>query len=100
MNLYLILLIIVFLHCGINFNISILNFQKIEILHFILISKMICNKVFLFIRKVKVYSTTSYKVVHSFDYAASILSLALAVSTFSFFKAFTNFPVIKTKIEY
>ncbi|KAB1280669.1 U3 small nucleolar RNA-associated protein 15-like protein [Camelus dromedarius] len=29
-------------------------------------------------RKVKVYSTTSYKVVHSFDYAASILSLALA----------------------
>uniref|UniRef100_A0A8C3F1G1 U3 small nucleolar RNA-associated protein 15 homolog n=1 Tax=Chrysemys picta bellii TaxID=8478 RepID=A0A8C3F1G1_CHRPI len=29
-------------------------------------------------RHVKVYSTTSYKVVHSFDYAASILSLALA----------------------
>ncbi|XP_022450787.1 U3 small nucleolar RNA-associated protein 15 homolog isoform X2 [Delphinapterus leucas] len=29
-------------------------------------------------RKVKVYSTSSYKVVHSFDYAASILSLALA----------------------
>lgn len=29
-------------------------------------------------RKVKVYSTTSYKVVHSFDYAASILSLALS----------------------
>uniref|UniRef100_A0A8C2S680 U3 small nucleolar RNA-associated protein 15 homolog n=1 Tax=Capra hircus TaxID=9925 RepID=A0A8C2S680_CAPHI len=29
-------------------------------------------------RKVKVYSTTSYKVVHSFDYTASILSLALA----------------------
>uniref|UniRef100_A0A8C5KIF2 U3 small nucleolar RNA-associated protein 15 homolog n=1 Tax=Jaculus jaculus TaxID=51337 RepID=A0A8C5KIF2_JACJA len=29
-------------------------------------------------RKVKVYSTASYKVVHSFDYTASILSLALA----------------------
>nr|XP_033785155.1 U3 small nucleolar RNA-associated protein 15 homolog isoform X1 [Geotrypetes seraphini] len=29
-------------------------------------------------RHVKVYSTTNYKVVHSFDYAASILSLALA----------------------
>ncbi|MGH0175921.1 UNVERIFIED_CONTAM: hypothetical protein FKN15_006192 [Acipenser sinensis] len=29
-------------------------------------------------RHVKVYSTTTYKVVHSFDYAASILSLALA----------------------
>uniref|UniRef100_A0A8C4VKB2 U3 small nucleolar RNA-associated protein 15 homolog n=1 Tax=Gopherus evgoodei TaxID=1825980 RepID=A0A8C4VKB2_9SAUR len=29
-------------------------------------------------RHVKVYSTASYKVVHSFDYAASILSLALA----------------------
>ncbi|CAO2592851.1 U3 small nucleolar RNA-associated protein 15 homolog [Lemmus lemmus] len=29
-------------------------------------------------RKVKVYSTTSYKVVHSFDYTASILSLALS----------------------
>lgn len=30
-------------------------------------------------RHVKVYSTTNYKVVHNFDYAASILSLALAV---------------------
>lgn len=50
-----------------------------------LISKMICDKAFFFIRKVKVYSTSSYKVVHSFDYAASILSLALAVSTFSSF---------------
>lgn len=29
-------------------------------------------------RKVKIYSTTSYKVVHSFDYAASVLSLALS----------------------
>ncbi|XP_053549043.1 U3 small nucleolar RNA-associated protein 15 homolog [Bombina bombina] len=29
-------------------------------------------------RHVKVHSTTNYKVVHSFDYAASILSLALA----------------------
>nr|XP_048297489.1 U3 small nucleolar RNA-associated protein 15 homolog [Myodes glareolus] len=29
-------------------------------------------------RKVKVYSTTSYKVVHSYDYTASILSLALS----------------------
>ncbi|XP_069483597.1 U3 small nucleolar RNA-associated protein 15 homolog [Ambystoma mexicanum] len=29
-------------------------------------------------RHVKIYSTTNYKVVHSFDYAASILSLALA----------------------
>ncbi|XP_029430713.1 U3 small nucleolar RNA-associated protein 15 homolog [Rhinatrema bivittatum] len=29
-------------------------------------------------RHVKVYSTTNYKVVHSFDYAASVLSLALA----------------------
>ncbi|XP_004586221.2 U3 small nucleolar RNA-associated protein 15 homolog isoform X1 [Ochotona princeps] len=29
-------------------------------------------------RKVKVYSTTSYQVVHSFDYAASILSVALS----------------------
>lgn len=30
-------------------------------------------------RHVKVYNTTNYKVVHNFDYAASILSLALAV---------------------
>ncbi|MBN3300359.1 UTP15 protein, partial [Amia calva] len=29
-------------------------------------------------RHVKVYSTTTYKVVHSFDYASSILSVALA----------------------
>ncbi|XP_017267728.1 U3 small nucleolar RNA-associated protein 15 homolog isoform X1 [Kryptolebias marmoratus] len=29
-------------------------------------------------RHVKVYSTTNYKVVHNFDYAAAILSLALA----------------------
>ncbi|XP_072272356.1 U3 small nucleolar RNA-associated protein 15 homolog [Pyxicephalus adspersus] len=29
-------------------------------------------------RHVKIYSTTNYKVVHSFDYAASILTLALA----------------------
>ncbi|NXA31987.1 UTP15 protein, partial [Eudromia elegans] len=29
-------------------------------------------------RHVKIYSTTSYKVVHSFDYATSILSLALS----------------------
>ncbi|XP_039614384.1 U3 small nucleolar RNA-associated protein 15 homolog [Polypterus senegalus] len=29
-------------------------------------------------RHIKVYSTTSYKVVHSFDYATSVLSLALA----------------------
>lgn len=33
----------------------------------------------LFSRHVKVYNTTNYKVVHNFDYAASILSLALAV---------------------
>ena len=32
-------------------------------------------------RHVKVYNTTNYKVVHNFDYAASILSLALAVRT-------------------
>uniref|UniRef100_A0A8C5RK82 U3 small nucleolar RNA-associated protein 15 homolog n=1 Tax=Laticauda laticaudata TaxID=8630 RepID=A0A8C5RK82_LATLA len=32
-------------------------------------------------RHVKIYSTTSYKVVHSFNYEASILSLALAVSS-------------------
>lgn len=31
-------------------------------------------------RHVKVYNTTNYKVVHNFDYAASILSLGLAVS--------------------
>lgn len=31
-------------------------------------------------RHVKIYSTTSYKVVHSFNYATSILSLALSVS--------------------
>lgn len=44
---------------------------------------MLCDKALFFsflVRKVKVYSTTSYKVVHSFDYTASILSLALAVS--------------------
>lgn len=34
---------------------------------------------FLSFRHVKVYNTTNYKVVHNFDYAASILSLALAV---------------------
>lgn len=40
-------------------------------------------------RHVKVYNTANYKVVHNFDYAASILSLGLAVSCFlvlSFFK--------------
>lgn len=30
-------------------------------------------------RHVKVYNTTNYKVVHNFDYAAAVLSLALAV---------------------
>lgn len=30
-------------------------------------------------RHVKVYNTTNYKVVHNFDYASAILSLALAV---------------------
>lgn len=33
-------------------------------------------------RHVKVYNTTNYKVVHNFDYAASILSLALAVRNY------------------
>lgn len=37
------------------------------------------NGLCLFFRHVKVYNTTNYKVVHNFDYAASILSLALAV---------------------
>ncbi|KAJ7399004.1 U3 small nucleolar RNA-associated protein 15 like protein [Pitangus sulphuratus] len=36
-------------------------------------------------RHVKIYSTTSYKVVHSFNYATSILSLALSVSTVDIF---------------
>ncbi|NWS40890.1 UTP15 protein, partial [Probosciger aterrimus] len=36
-------------------------------------------------RHVKIYSTTSYKVVHSFSYAAPILSLALSVSTLEIF---------------
>lgn len=33
-------------------------------------------------RHVKVYNTTNYKVVHNFDYAASILSLGLAVRNY------------------
>lgn len=33
-------------------------------------------------RHVKVYNTTNYKVVHNFDYSASILSLALAVRNY------------------
>lgn len=37
------------------------------------------QNIFLSSRHVKVYNTSSYKVVHNFDYAASILSLALAV---------------------
>uniref|UniRef100_A0A670JQU1 U3 small nucleolar RNA-associated protein 15 homolog n=1 Tax=Podarcis muralis TaxID=64176 RepID=A0A670JQU1_PODMU len=41
-------------------------------------------------RHVKVYSTTSYKVVHSFNYAASILSLALAPEDESLVVGMTN----------
>jgi hypothetical protein len=80
-----------YFYCCVNFNTHVLSLQGTEVLYITLISKMIFNKPFFFIRKVKVYSTTSYKVVHSFDYTASILSLALAVSTFSSFKTVTNF---------
>uniref|UniRef100_A0A665WN40 U3 small nucleolar RNA-associated protein 15 homolog n=1 Tax=Echeneis naucrates TaxID=173247 RepID=A0A665WN40_ECHNA len=41
-------------------------------------------------RHVKVYNTTSYKVVHNFDYAASILSLALAPNDESIVVGMTN----------
>nr|XP_034956025.1 U3 small nucleolar RNA-associated protein 15 homolog [Zootoca vivipara] len=41
-------------------------------------------------RHVKVYSTTSYEVVHSFNYAASILSLALAPEDESLVVGMTN----------
>uniref|UniRef100_A0A8C5RHD1 U3 small nucleolar RNA-associated protein 15 homolog n=1 Tax=Laticauda laticaudata TaxID=8630 RepID=A0A8C5RHD1_LATLA len=41
-------------------------------------------------RHVKIYSTTSYKVVHSFNYEASILSLALA----SFVSVYCSRPVV------
>ncbi|XP_034026634.1 U3 small nucleolar RNA-associated protein 15 homolog [Thalassophryne amazonica] len=41
-------------------------------------------------RHVKVYNTTSYKVVHNFDYAASILSLALAPDDESIVVGMTN----------
>ncbi|XP_035496780.1 U3 small nucleolar RNA-associated protein 15 homolog [Scophthalmus maximus] len=41
-------------------------------------------------RHVKVYSTTNYKVVHNFDYAASILSLALAPDDESIVVGMTN----------
>lgn len=41
-------------------------------------------------RHVKVYNTTTYKVVHSFDYAASILSLALASDDESIVVGMTN----------
>ncbi|XP_019387806.1 PREDICTED: U3 small nucleolar RNA-associated protein 15 homolog [Crocodylus porosus] len=41
-------------------------------------------------RHVKIYSTTSYKVVHSFDYAASILSLALAPEDETIIVGMTN----------
>lgn len=41
-------------------------------------------------RHVKVYNTTTYKVVHSFDYAASILSLALAPDDESVVVGMTN----------
>ncbi|CAN9513012.1 unnamed protein product [Ophioblennius macclurei] len=41
-------------------------------------------------RHVKVYSTTNYKVVHNFDYAAAILSLALAPNDESIIVGMTN----------
>uniref|UniRef100_A0A672GK43 U3 small nucleolar RNA-associated protein 15 homolog n=1 Tax=Salarias fasciatus TaxID=181472 RepID=A0A672GK43_SALFA len=41
-------------------------------------------------RHVKVYNTTNYKVVHSFDYAAAILSLALAPDDESIVVGMTN----------
>uniref|UniRef100_A0A3Q1EKN6 U3 small nucleolar RNA-associated protein 15 homolog n=1 Tax=Acanthochromis polyacanthus TaxID=80966 RepID=A0A3Q1EKN6_9TELE len=41
-------------------------------------------------RHVKVYSTTNYKAVHNFDYAASILSLALAPDDQSIVVGMTN----------
>ncbi|KAM3611270.1 uncharacterized protein V6R79_015797 [Siganus canaliculatus] len=41
-------------------------------------------------RHVKVYNTTSYKVVHNFDYAASILSVALAPNDESIVVGMTN----------
>uniref|UniRef100_A0A3P8ZHS2 U3 small nucleolar RNA-associated protein 15 homolog n=1 Tax=Esox lucius TaxID=8010 RepID=A0A3P8ZHS2_ESOLU len=41
-------------------------------------------------RHVKVYNTTNYKVVHSFDYTASILSLALAPEDESVVVGMTN----------
>uniref|UniRef100_A0A8C9T592 U3 small nucleolar RNA-associated protein 15 homolog n=1 Tax=Scleropages formosus TaxID=113540 RepID=A0A8C9T592_SCLFO len=41
-------------------------------------------------RHVKVYSTTTYKVVHNFDYAASILSIALAPNDDSIIAGMTN----------
>lgn len=47
----------------------------------------------LYFRHVKVYNTANYKVVHNFDYAASILSLGLAVRSFfcRFFFFFLSF---------
>ncbi|TNN40486.1 U3 small nucleolar RNA-associated protein 15 [Liparis tanakae] len=41
-------------------------------------------------RHVKVYNTTNYKVVHNFDYAASILSVALAPNDESIVAGMTN----------
>ncbi|KAM9810732.1 U3 small nucleolar RNA-associated protein 15 homolog [Neosynchiropus ocellatus] len=41
-------------------------------------------------RHVKVYNTTTYKVVHNFDYAASILSVALAPDDASIAVGMTN----------
>uniref|UniRef100_A0A8C7QE47 U3 small nucleolar RNA-associated protein 15 homolog n=1 Tax=Oncorhynchus mykiss TaxID=8022 RepID=A0A8C7QE47_ONCMY len=41
-------------------------------------------------RHVKIYNTTNYKVVHNFDYAASILSLALAPDDESIVVGMTN----------
>ncbi|XP_074526153.1 U3 small nucleolar RNA-associated protein 15 homolog [Halichoeres trimaculatus] len=41
-------------------------------------------------RHVKVYNTTNFKVVHNFDYAASILSLALAPDDESIIVGMTN----------
>lgn len=41
-------------------------------------------------RHVKVYNTTTYKIVHNFDYAASILSLALAPDNESIVVGMTN----------
>ncbi|NWH54580.1 UTP15 protein, partial [Fregata magnificens] len=51
-------------------------------------------------RHVKIYSTTSYKVVHSFNYATSILSLALSpLSIQLMFNVFIELSVISNRSE-